>query len=179
MRPASEMPPNPLQHPPPPQSESSDEVRPGGAQEVGEEAGEGSEHFTLSPTQLQELRKFVPMLVAEAVPKLIKGLVTAFTEGLSEQVPPPTRAHGKIDKKLDRRSFCGGSAQGAKMRAQESKSQERDDWKTQLGLRRSAVAKLRMGGQAHGSSDDGGSIVAGSSADFLRWSERAGTASTV
>lgn len=103
--PASEVPPNPLQDPPPPQSDSTEELRPEGAQEVDEKMGEGSERVILSPAQSQELLDVrFNVSVAEAVPKLAKGMVTMRTEGLAEQVSALTTAHGKTDQKLSWRA---------------------------------------------------------------------------
>lgn len=75
------------EHPPSPASDSSDESHLAGAQEVDEELAEGLERVILLPAQLSELLETrFHTCVAEAVPKLVKGMVITLTERLTEQV---------------------------------------------------------------------------------------------
>lgn len=82
---ASSVVPNPLQHPEPPASESSGELRPEDAQ--GEDADadmdDVEERVVMTPAQLQDhLEVRFNNFVAESVPKLVKGMVTSLTERL-------------------------------------------------------------------------------------------------
>lgn len=112
----------PLGHPPPPESDASDELRPAGAQEADEERDDGSARAISSQAQLQERQEtHFNTQVAEPVPKLATDMVATFAEGLTEQVSSLTSAHENTDRKLDR-PMASVSAMSGKMREQERRA---------------------------------------------------------
>lgn len=63
--------------------------------------------------------------VAQSLPVMVKGMVSALTECLTEQVTALTTSHARSDMKIDRLASSVGAMQ-EKFLAQETKAKERD-----------------------------------------------------